>query len=255
MMYRIAFFDVDGTIYDGKTVSPKTKEAIQALKGKGIIPVICTGRAKPEAEWLLKMLGISYGVFNNGALVCHENKVIDKSPIPRVYVQKLLDRATRYDTTMMVCSIDNCYTNRPNCPTLVRIRKELGLSVPLPLTESLPECFQVIIFCQEHEESRFQLEEVEFSYHRWNPDAYDLNLRGMNKAVGVEKLLRHLGIPKEHALAFGDGLNDYAMLEYVGCGVKMGNGHPDLNHVADLTTKNIEEEGVYHALSHLLKVI
>jgi Cof subfamily protein (haloacid dehalogenase superfamily) len=254
-MYRIAFFDVDGTIFDGKTISTKTKEAIRGLKQKGILPVICTGRAKPEAEWLLKMLGISYGVFSNGALVCHGDEVIGKSPIPETYVQELLERANRYGTTMIICGVDNCYTNRPDCPTMTQIRKDLGLSVPLPLTQSLPECFQVVLFAQEQEEERFRLEGVNLAYHRWHPNAYDLNLPGMNKAVGVKRLLHHLGIPREQALAFGDGLNDYAMLEYVGCGVKMGNGHPLLNRVANLTTKNIEEEGVYHALSQLLQVI
>lgn len=254
-MYKIAFFDVDGTIFDGKSISPKTKRAIRGLQKQGILPVICTGRAKAETSWLLNSLGISYGIFNNGAVICYQDQVIDKSPIPSIYVQELLERANRYGTTLVGCGIDSSYTNRPHCPILQRIRKELNMSVPRPFPSTLPECFQVILFCREEEEYRFRLDDIELAYHRWNRDAYDLNLPGMNKAVGVERLLRYLQIPPEQAIAFGDGVNDYQMLKYVGCGVKMGNGHPILDQVARLTTKSIAEDGVYYALTRILNVI
>lgn len=46
MGYKIAFFDVDGTITNHKdgSISTKTKDAILALKDKGMKVVAATGR-------------------------------------------------------------------------------------------------------------------------------------------------------------------------------------------------------------------
>ena len=52
-------------------------------------------------------------------------------------------------------------------------------------------------------------------------------------------------------MAFGDGLNDIEMLQTVGFGVAMGNGHPDLKAVADYICPTVEEDGVLNGLKTL----
>ncbi|MGQ0517121.1 HAD hydrolase family protein, partial [Bacillus sp. D-CC] len=47
-------------------------------------------------------------------------------------------------------------------------------------------------------------------------------------------------VPKlEQVHAFGDGLNDLEMIEAVGTGIVMGNGHEDLKKLANHVTKDV----------------
>ena len=51
-------------------------------------------------------------------------------------------------------------------------------------------------------------------------------------------------------MAFGDGENDIAMLEYVGIGVAMGNGKEAVKEAADYVTDTVENHGIEKALKH-----
>jgi HAD superfamily hydrolase (TIGR01484 family) len=74
--YKIVFFDVDGTIthHDYGSISNNTKEAIKALKDKGLKVVAATGRPLSMCEEI-KELGIDTFITANGAYVKH-NQVL-----------------------------------------------------------------------------------------------------------------------------------------------------------------------------------
>ena len=50
--------------------------------------------------------------------------------------------------------------------------------------------------------------------------------------------------------SFGDGEQDIAMKEGLNQFVAMGNALPIVKNAADFVTKNVEEDGVVHALKH-----
>ena len=56
----------------------------------------------------------------------------------------------------------------------------------------------------------------------------DIIPNGGSKAKGIEKYIEKLGFNRDQVYAFGDGLNDLEMIEAVGTGIVMGNGHEDL---------------------------
>ncbi len=58
------------------------------------------------------------------------------------------------------------------------------------------------------------------------------------------------GIDRSETMAFGDGENDIAMLEYVGIGVAMGNGKEAVKEAADYVTDTVEDHGIEKALKH-----
>ncbi|ULL14035.1 hypothetical protein DVH26_05980 [Paenibacillus sp. H1-7] len=70
----------------------------------------------------------------------------------------------------------------------------------------------------------------------------------MNKAVGLRKLMDHLGIRPEEAAAFGDGHNDFEMIELVGSGIAMGNAVDDLKAKARYVTRSLKEDGIAYAV-------
>ena len=57
-----------------------------------------------------------------------------------------------------------------------------------------------------------------------------------------------MGYKKEEMMAFGDAQNDRSMIEYVGCGVAMGNASDELKAVADEITLSNDEDGIAASL-------
>lgn len=72
--------------------------------------------------------------------------------------------------------------------------------------------------------------------------------KGYNKAVGIDRLIKEIGIPKEDTYAFGDSFNDIDMLNYVEYGCLMGNGDQKLKNKVEYKTDRFDEGGIYNGL-------
>ncbi|MCW1085568.1 HAD hydrolase family protein, partial [Streptococcus anginosus] len=72
-----------------------------------------------------------------------------------------------------------------------------------------------------------------------------------SKALGVSKVVEHLGLKPENILVFGDELNDLELFDYAGLAVAMGVSHPEAQKKADFITKKVEEDGILYALEEL----
>ena len=64
--------------------------------------------------------------------------------------------------------------------------------------------------------------------------------------------LSSLGIAAKDTIAFGDGQNDYTMLEYAGKSVAMGNAADELKDRAEEITLTNEEDGIAVILEKLI---
>jgi len=72
-----------------------------------------------------------------------------------------------------------------------------------------------------------------------------------NKGTGLTQLIKLLNISKEEVIAFGDGGNDYQLLESAGWPVAMENAHEDLKSYAKIITKSNVEDGVADLLEKI----
>ena len=73
----------------------------------------------------------------------------------------------------------------------------------------------------------------------------------ISKSKALSHLCERLGIKREEVIAFGDGMNDFDMIEWAGCGVAMGNAPDALKAVADRVTTHVREDGVACVLEEL----
>jgi Cof subfamily protein (haloacid dehalogenase superfamily) len=72
----------------------------------------------------------------------------------------------------------------------------------------------------------------------------ELSAPGITKASGLAAVAETFDVPAADVLAFGDMPNDLEMVQWVGHGVAMANGHPSLRAVADEVTASNDEDGV-----------
>jgi Cof subfamily protein (haloacid dehalogenase superfamily) len=74
----------------------------------------------------------------------------------------------------------------------------------------------------------------------------------ISKGTGLAFVLEHLGIPAAATVAFGDGENDFELLEHAGYGVAVENGHTTLKERADFVCPGPREEGVAQVIEAYL---
>ena len=268
MATRLIALDLDGTLLNEKMhVSEKTRQVMELCAQRGIEIVPATGRALPAVpEEVLSLPGVHYGIFTNGAVVRDFGKntwvsesclsweetirvieVLRRHPvIYDMYVSeggvsetRLLAqleeygiperegayiRATRRAVTDMVeylrekkCPVQKMNLNFKDRESKQAVRAQLEAMPEVLVTSSLP----------------------------WN---LELNAAGITKGSGLRNLCQYLGIEAEETMAFGDGENDWPMLEAAGIGVAMENGAPFLKERADRIAASNWEDGVAEAI-------
>jgi Cof subfamily protein (haloacid dehalogenase superfamily) len=253
MSYKIVFFDIDGTLVnEEKQVPQDTIDAIRELKQSNVIPVIATGRAPYFFKPIAEQLGINSYVSLNGAYVVHEGRVLFERPIARECLEALVTHAGKHNHALVFEGGKEYYANTPDHPHMLTSVTSLRISPPGhdPDYWKKASIYQAFLHCEAHEEELYADALPGLRLVRWHKNAMDVLPSDGSKALGIDAMLRHLGIAVEQAVAFGDGLNDMEMLAAVGLGIAMGNSHPELIPHADYVTAHVNEGGIRQGLKH-----
>ena len=93
----------------------------------------------------------------------------------------------------------------------------------------------------------------EVTYFPTLPYMLEILPPGENKATGLRRLAKHLGIKKAEIIAIGDGDNDDVMLDLAGLGVAVANATPACKAKADIIIESNDEDGPAKFLEGLMK--
>jgi Cof subfamily protein (haloacid dehalogenase superfamily) len=250
-MIKLVAFDVDGTLRDLDYLPESTRLALHRLKEQGIALVLCTGRSEYEIASLRVELGIDWAITCNGSHIGYRGETVFGSAFAKDTVHEWLQHAEHMKHALLLCGSEKMFINQQDAAYFLQAQQEIGYMNPLLLQsiEEVPDIYQCIVFCDDQEEHLYVGKEHNPYYmHRWRSWALDINPSGMNKAVGLLKLLNHLGIAADEVAAFGDGLNDWEMIEAVGVGIAMGNADDSLKQKARFVTRSLREDGIAYAV-------
>ncbi len=252
-MVKAIFFDIDGTLlsYSFHRVLPGTEEALQTLRRRGVRLFISSGRPRV----LIPELPLPFDgyITVNGGYCFSGDTVLMRHPIDPEDCRSWLDIVENEGMTTMAFGEHDMFINRI-APEAVRLHDQLGFKMPplqpLELMRG-SEVFQFIALQPADRDAAVLARLPHCRMPRWHQDFSDIVPEGISKAVGIERMLQHFGIHRSEAMAFGDGTNDIEMLEYVGCGVAMGNANDQVKAHARFVTDDSDHEGILHALSKL----
>ncbi|MDM5188504.1 Cof-type HAD-IIB family hydrolase [Bacillus sp. DX4.1] len=251
MDYKIVFFDVDGTIthHEDGSISNNTKEAIKALKNKGLRVVAATGRPLSMCEEIRK-LGVDTFITANGAYVKHNQKVIHKVPIDTNIIQEVFEFAYTENHGLSFFTEDFSMNGVKDTKILNALKETLSLNDYPAINQLIynQEVYLMCLYATDETVEKYIHKFPHLTFKRWHPFVLNVLQEEVSKSLAIIKVLQYFDIDKSEAIAFGDGENDIDMLELVGLGVAMGNGNEKLKIVADFVTKKSSEDGIEFAL-------
>lgn len=254
MEKKILFFDIDGTILDGdKNIPIGVREAINEAKENGHEIVIATGRAPFTAKNVLEQLNLDSFICYNGQIVQFNGEVIHKGIIDKNELQRLTDFAKKREQPVVYMDNFEFVSNLPNSEFVVESLSTLKISMPRTEEKFFlsNDIHQALIFCDVHDQKLYEKTFPNLKFVRWHRVSCDVLPKGVSKAKGIELLLSYLNKTPDDAIAFGDGLNDLEMFEYVGTSVAMGNSIEELKKYATLITDHVSENGLINAMKKL----
>lgn len=267
-MPKAAFFDIDGTLvpYDTRCISQTDCEAVEALRKQGTLVFIVTGRHICNIDNIpfpvngaVCCNGALTFIVNDGCAHFHERDrfvLIDEHPIPMRQAMTI----ARIIAGNHIPSAASTYT-RTLCANLTQKTLDFirHVNMPAPYEGNILEAAKkerILSFCPfvSSEEEKILFRDVlhGLDTSRWCEEFCDINVRGLDKVVGIKKILGTYHISPAEIIAFGDGFNDIAMLKFAGYGIAMGTATDDVKNAADYITSSAVDCGVGKWLSSFL---
>lgn len=268
MTQKLIVLDLDGTTLNSEAVlSNKTMATIKAAIKAGHIVSIVTGRPNRLSQSYYDQLGLTSPMINfNGSLghMPHQHWQLEyQYTFDREIVLDLLKHQQEFKIQMIAAEGKHLFLAHQNestsvgfFPTVLTHDQQLS---PVTLTQN-PTSMTIAVERPLQKRLQKYIEERFGSFVDVAPwggpnSVLEIGAKGVQKAVGVERLANYYHIDRQNVIAFGDEHNDNEMIEYAGTGVAMRNATDQLKAIADdVTDLNNDQDGMADYLSKALKL-
>lgn len=276
-MGKYLFFDIDGTLVGkSKTVTEKTKWAIQEARKNGHKAFLCTGRAPTSIVGDITSIEFDGIVCSAGGFVIIDNKFIFENLINQYVLAEVMTLFVNNRVLFTLETKDAIYETPGVAEFFDRnMQKEMADNLELMraiqlkrmgenrkaihefdiLTTGVTKvCFiapnkadfqKCIPFLEEY----FHI--VLFSKESDEFVNGEIIIQNCTKADGIIKVVNHYGGKMEDTIAFGDSMNDYQMLKEVNVGVVYEGASDKLRALGSYFFKDPDEDGIYEVMKEL----
>lgn len=251
---KAIFFDIDGTLVSFKshTVPESARRAIARLREQGVKVFIATGRLMKHVAIVNDIEVDGYITVNGGYCITSAGEVIFESAFPRATVERVIDLSEQYGFDLNVMTHQDMYVSSMG-ERVKKIASMINIMPTVADVRAIAATQPVVQMCpyisRELEQEIMPLL-PDCVGSRWIETFMDLNVRGVDKSLGIQQVMNYYGLTMAEAMAFGDGGNDLPMVRDAAVGVAMGNACDELKAVADYITSSVDEDGVSRALEH-----
>lgn len=271
MNKSIVFLDVDGTLVNDNGVVPESAElAIKQARKNGNLIFLSTGRSKAELFDHIMDIGFDGIIAAAGGYIELNNKMLVHKKFEVEEVKEIVEYFNEKEIDFYLEANGGLFASK-NCKEhLINIlfdenkteqeREELEKGMK-PFIECLivgSDLYRSDINKISFLGSETNIEEIVRKFSSkfniipstvpaFGDNSGEVSLKGIHKANAIEFLLNHLNISNENTYAYGDGMNDKEMLEFVNIGVAMGNAKEKLKFIADDITDTHDNNGIYNS--------
>lgn len=251
---KALFFDIDGTLFDGKSKSvlPSTIKLLNILsKKEGYDLYLSTGRSFETLGTIKNYLNYFKGLnLSNGQEIYINQNLVYEGYIKKEEVKELLKKSVERNTPLGLITKDEIEINfitdegskyfstfiKPDVKILNYEQFDLNKGV-----------YQIWLFASNDIIKIYKKEFPNLDIIKWGNYGADIIPANASKAEGIKYIQNLMGYSTENMYAFGDGDNDVKMFKVVGTSVCMGNGSSLAKESSTFITDNIENDGLYNA--------
>ena len=271
---RIIALDLDGTLLDSeKRLSETNRAALERAAAKGVLIVPTTGRffgMMPSAVRDLPF--VRYAITINGAQVYDRetDTAIVREEIPLDTALAIMETLDRYDVIYdcyrqnwgwMTAALQDKAADYATNEHYLKMVREFRRPVPelkahLRETAADGDVQKIMLFASNSQASGLSSQvlaaisseiaarfpEIKVTSSTWNN--IELNIASAHKGNALKRFAEHLGFTLDNCMAFGDGMNDFTMVEAAGLGVAMANAEPEVKRIAKWIAPSNDEDGV-----------
>lgn len=260
-MIKLIASDMDGTLLDENSELPEeTFELIHELHERGVIFAASSGRRYETLRWFFDPVADEMDYV--GALGCQvyaEGKLLDREVFSTLAIRDLFRTCSAFDCLHLVL-YDRSHTYVLD--DLSHYVRELDKDLPNAIRVPDPPDPDVSIIkaavCYDRPKDIMDMVYVlerelgdRFTFMPSGSTWIDVTPHGVSKATGISQIMRYYGITRDEVMAFGDSMNDYSILRYVGHPYVMGNARFALKQVAE----NVIGTNVEHAVQNEMRRI
>ncbi len=254
---RLIASDLDGTLLlnGAQSLQPGTCRLIHSLNQKGIGFLAASGRQYPNLQRLFAPIRNEIGYLcENGCLSFFEGEMIYQEKMSWELGQEIMQAIwEREGCEILLSGVNTSYLQPKKMSYYYHMKDVVKNNVTLvPDIFKVQEDYMKISVYEEagiensaaYWRERFGGEvTVVTSGNEW----LDMMPKGVNKGLGLRKIMEFLDIAPDECMALGDNYNDLEMLELAGYPVAMKNAVPEVKRVCRYETDTVE-----HVLEALL---
>ena len=268
-MSKLIFFDIDGTLLDSDMHVPEsTIEGLRQARANGHKTAICTGRPYTIIYPFLLDLGFDGVVASAGAYIRCGQETIYHSILEKEKLNQLCGCFDLHGAAYFLQGYSGCFLTKRNRERMEetlsggksadKIRSDMTICED-PVHAGILECGVYFRADATVAELQDEMDQLTDGYFKLTGCSFGTDIvysgeftrKGVNKATGMQHMMDAMGISREDTIAFGDGSNDFEMIDYAGQGIVMGNGIPALKEHADYVTTDIHQEGIWNGLKQV----
>jgi len=218
MRYLALATDFDGTLTSTDRVSPETIDAIDRLRASGRRSILVTGRRLSDLINVCNCIDrFDYIVAENGGVLC---------------------KPSTMESTVLAAS------HSPELVQVLRKRRIAPLEIgEVVISTRVPHQSAVLDAIRE---TGLELKVV------FNRGAVMVLPPGINKATGLHRALRELGLSFHELVGIGDAENDHSFLQASECAVAVSNAVEPIMRIAAVVTQGPAGAGVNELIDRLV---
>jgi Cof subfamily protein (haloacid dehalogenase superfamily) len=257
---KLVAFDVDGTLVGRDLViRPRVREAIAAMRSRGIAGCLITGRMYRSAVGYARELNL------DAPLVCYQgaaivdprsDAVLREVPIQPIVIREVIALAREFDVHLQLYRNDQYFCERANrysqlYARLSGVEPVIVKSLETEFAASTATKAVAIADPQRANElvQRFTAALQSRAYvTRSYPEFIEVLSPFVDKGEALHFVAERLGVEMREVMAIGDSWNDAPLLRAAGLGIAMGSAPPELLAVAGGIVGDVSQDGVAEAL-------